>query len=416
MRVVIPLLLFVTTGCASLPGGREFSWPWSKSEETIESKYAVPARMAALWTTDALAAPGQTPTRGFGGRLYFYDDRSRAVPVEGQLIVFAYDETATDGRPRAQQIPDRKFVFTPEQFTQHFSETELGASYSVWLPWDAVGGEQRRVALLPVFTSPNGHVVMGQQTMTVLPGRAPEPANAASRQVGPPQAGSLSAATNAPQNVSQERYPVRPVSYGPELNDPRVSVASGELASLAPARGPHGAPPAARPNEVPDANDAEGPPSYEPSASPSPKVRTAESSDRSRRKMRTTTIAVPPTMTRRLMNAPTAEDEGSDRLVHRASRLPPTAAQLPMPTAPSLPQIQPPQPPTAPNLRPVLPPTITGPAPPADPRSAHFSPPRFPAPNRLIERSSHDRARWQPGPATPPSFPPSPPSPWPNPY
>ena len=52
----------------------------------------------------------------------------------GSLVVYAFDETDRDP---ANMKPDRKFVFTQEQFEKHYSKSTLGHSYSVWLPWDA---------------------------------------------------------------------------------------------------------------------------------------------------------------------------------------------------------------------------------------------------------------------------------------
>jgi hypothetical protein len=161
-------LLF--SGCHSVaPQWRELM-PWSTTPKVTESTYAQPVRVAAMWTTDILTRPGSPPVRGFGGRLYFYDDHGKTIPVEGQLVVYAYDDTGAipgnDGK-----TPNRKFAFTPDQFTEHQSESEFGASYSVWLPWDAVGGDQREISLVPVFSSTMGKIVMGEQSTALLAGR-----------------------------------------------------------------------------------------------------------------------------------------------------------------------------------------------------------------------------------------------------
>ena len=95
--------------------------------------------------------------------------KNKPVPVEGQLVVYGYDDT--DDKREKRRSPDRKYAFTPEQFTQHFGESELGASYSVWIPWDEAGSEQKNISLLPVFTATSGRIVMGQQALNVLPGK-----------------------------------------------------------------------------------------------------------------------------------------------------------------------------------------------------------------------------------------------------
>lgn len=157
------------SGCAtwSVPFKDSFRWPGSK---TVEERNGRASSMVAIWSDDILHQPGSPPTRGVGGRIYFYNDQHQAVQVEGQLAVFAYDESRND---RQGSAPDRKFVFTPEQFKGHYSASKLGASYSIWIPWDEAGGEQRQISLLPIFTSKSGQVVMGQQATAVLPGTKP---------------------------------------------------------------------------------------------------------------------------------------------------------------------------------------------------------------------------------------------------
>lgn len=164
----------LAAGCQSLPEDWAQLSPWgSKAETVTESEYPQPVRMAVMWTNDVLTQPGTPPVRGFGGRIYFYDERNKAVPVEGQLVVYAYDDTDTE--QGATRSPLRKFAFTPDQFTKHLSESNFGTSYSVWLPWDSVGGEQKSISLVPVFTSTGGKIVMGDQATSVLPGQPGAP-------------------------------------------------------------------------------------------------------------------------------------------------------------------------------------------------------------------------------------------------
>jgi hypothetical protein len=139
--------------------------------KVVESEYQQAEKLVAIWSDAMYTQPGAKPTRGFGGRFYFYNGEGKAVPVEGQLVVYAYDDSQQD---QAADKPSRKYVFTPEQLTEHYSPSDLGASYSFWIPWDELGGVQKAVSLLPVFTSPSGKVVMGQQSLNVLPGKVPE--------------------------------------------------------------------------------------------------------------------------------------------------------------------------------------------------------------------------------------------------
>ena len=131
--------------------------------------YPNPVKLAVTWTPDTIMQTGRTPTRGFGGRVFFYDDKSKSVPVEGTLVVHGFDDSAGN-----QTSGAKRFEFTPEQFTRHFSQGDLGASYSIWIPWDAVGGEQKRISLVTSFKSTSGKPIQGIPATMMLPGSRPE--------------------------------------------------------------------------------------------------------------------------------------------------------------------------------------------------------------------------------------------------
>jgi len=167
---VVTLAVFapLSCGCKTFtPSEWTKGWMGDEKPKVEESKFARPARLAVVWSPAVLNSPGKKPTRGFGGRIYFYDAANNAVPVEGQLVVYGYDDTTPTNTSRS---PDRKYAFTPEQFSSHYTPTDLGASYSVWIPWDEIGQPQREVSLLPMFTDASGQLVMGQSSKNLLPG------------------------------------------------------------------------------------------------------------------------------------------------------------------------------------------------------------------------------------------------------
>ena len=128
----------------------------------------IPARIVSTWTDTVLQRTGKTPQRGFGGRLVFFTrDSEEPVRVDGQLVVYAFDET--DRAPH-ETHPSRKYVFPRDEFARHESESQLGASYSVWLPWDEVGGNMKQISLIARFEPEGGNYVMGEQTKHLLPG------------------------------------------------------------------------------------------------------------------------------------------------------------------------------------------------------------------------------------------------------
>ena len=137
-----------------------------KKKDKMPEPYPNPVKIAATWTPDTLIQTGRTPTRGFGGRVFFYDEKSRPVPVEGTLTVHGFDDSMKDDESGV-----KKFVFTPEQFTRHFGQSDLGASYSVWIPWDAVGGEQKKISLVTSFQTTTGGAIQGIPATLLLPGK-----------------------------------------------------------------------------------------------------------------------------------------------------------------------------------------------------------------------------------------------------
>ena len=133
--------------------------PW----ESLTEKSEQPYKIVAVWTDTVLHQADKRPERGFGGRLYFYGkDGQQPLKVEGRLVVYAFVET---GRDPANPKPDRKYVFPPDQVERLFSESELGPSYSVWLPWDGAGGPQLEISLAARFEPKKGALV------TCAPGR-----------------------------------------------------------------------------------------------------------------------------------------------------------------------------------------------------------------------------------------------------
>jgi hypothetical protein len=165
------LLMASCVGCASLTGDpsrgkkKDGSWSWFKKKE-----YQVPQSINVTWSHDIFTAEGKIPTRGFGGRLYFYNERNQAIPVEGELTVYGFDDTHRDHRGMAIESADKRFKFTPEQFTTHFSESDLGASYSIWIPWDQAPGESKKIMLIPTFKTKEGRLIKGNAASVLLPG------------------------------------------------------------------------------------------------------------------------------------------------------------------------------------------------------------------------------------------------------
>ena len=138
------------------------------SSEQVSSSPA--AKMVVVWKENVLQSDSGRPVQGFTGRVYFHDVAGNIVQVEGELNIYGYDDS---GEMR-KRVPDKHFVFESDKFASHYSPTELGHSYSFWLPWCDYGGIRKMITLVPVFKSGDNRIVEGTADYLTLSGRAPE--------------------------------------------------------------------------------------------------------------------------------------------------------------------------------------------------------------------------------------------------
>ncbi len=182
--------MLASVGCSSISDwhpskmfSMDSTWPFKDKDKPREGK---PEKMVCIWTDTVMTQAGQKPQRGFGGRILFYEkDEKKPILVDGQLIVYAFDEA---GRTPTDSKPTRRYVFPAEQIPLHLSKaenSELGASYSFWLPWDEVGGPRTEVGLICRFEPKGGAVVTSEQAKQKLPGT--EPAQVAEGPAKPPK-------------------------------------------------------------------------------------------------------------------------------------------------------------------------------------------------------------------------------------
>jgi hypothetical protein len=176
--LTIALLCAQTAGCSSLRDRTNALKDSTRNLLAIHKKDAKkkPAeradRMVAIWTETTMHGPGQKPTRGVGGRIFLYNSHHQAVEADGELVVYAYHDV--QGEDEKVQ-PDRKYVITSDEFQKHYSPSDLGPSYSVWIPWDAVGNPTTSISLVPVFRSGDGQAVVGDHSRNLLPGKPAAP-------------------------------------------------------------------------------------------------------------------------------------------------------------------------------------------------------------------------------------------------
>ncbi len=127
----------------------------------------LPVTMAVIWKEAAIEPAASMPIRGFTGRIYFYDQNDNPMKVDGELVVYGFD----DNKDQSGNIPDRKYVFPAEKFATHYSESHLGHSYSVWIPWEKHDNIRKSISLVPIFKTADNRIIEGTKGVLMLSGR-----------------------------------------------------------------------------------------------------------------------------------------------------------------------------------------------------------------------------------------------------
>ena len=145
------------------------SW-WKKSSEPVPpdapENFGEAVKIDISWKDDVLPGPDGRLQRGVGGRVHFLDKNDKPIRVRGSLTVYGFDEhngQATSPRP------DKRFHFKEEELQTLYSQSTIGHSYSIWLPWDEQG-YQRHVAVMPIFRAEDGRLLKGNHAQAVLHG------------------------------------------------------------------------------------------------------------------------------------------------------------------------------------------------------------------------------------------------------
>ena len=162
-RFIVSLVLLVcTVGCSSFTSERS-TFKWFANSEPM-----LPTIVLPIWTDTVLHQTGKPAVRGFGARVYFYErEGADPIKVDGSITVYVFDGedyTAESSKPL------RKYVITADQLQKHHSVSDLGDSYSVWVPWDQVGGTSKTFSLITRFDGRNGGTAVSESASKLLPG------------------------------------------------------------------------------------------------------------------------------------------------------------------------------------------------------------------------------------------------------
>ncbi len=147
-----------------------------KSKSDVDLK---PVTMTAIWTDSVYEKAGEPAVKGFGGRIFFYNANDKLVKAEGELIIYGFDDSS---KASTDRTADKKFVYPKDRFQNHYSENKLGASYSVWAPWEPIGGYRKAITLIPMFRTTDGDLIKCTQTIAILPGKVRSDTEVADKQ------------------------------------------------------------------------------------------------------------------------------------------------------------------------------------------------------------------------------------------
>jgi hypothetical protein len=157
------LMLLTFIGCS----GRS----WTQPDFSLLKPSGMPSKAVAVWEPAVKHETGQEPQRGFGGRVYFYDQEAKKpIKINGNVVVYAFDE---ENRQPDNNAPTRSYLFDKNDVKKIYSKSKLGPSYNFWVPWDSEGpdGNAQKVSLIVRYIPEVGSSVVSSQAVVYLPGK-----------------------------------------------------------------------------------------------------------------------------------------------------------------------------------------------------------------------------------------------------
>ncbi|MDR1963365.1 MAG: hypothetical protein LBQ50_06270 [Planctomycetaceae bacterium] len=161
---LILLVLLHSIGCNSTGG-------LTKPDFSALKPAGPAAKALAIWEPAVKHEAESQPKRGFGGRVYFYDQEARKpIKVKGNVVVYAFDE---ENRRHDDNVPTRSYFFEANDVKKLYAKSKLGHSYNFWIPWDEEGpdGKAKKISLIVRYVPEVGSSVVSSQAAVYLPGK-----------------------------------------------------------------------------------------------------------------------------------------------------------------------------------------------------------------------------------------------------
>jgi hypothetical protein len=161
------LLVAVVPGCAS-----PLRTGWFGPELPAADARNPVSRIVCIWEPSEGQGVDGLPTRGFAGQILFFT-RGTAVPVtvDGDVRVYLFDDRGT---PQEQAKPIHQFDFLGDAWSIHLQKTNLGAAYSVFVPYVRKDPWQAHCTMRVRFTPRDGAPVYSETARVTLPGPIPQ--------------------------------------------------------------------------------------------------------------------------------------------------------------------------------------------------------------------------------------------------
>lgn len=136
--VCLGVILGLFAGCAT------FHIPFPKRIPKASASDPV-VQILCLWQQAEGRDPDGYPCKGFAGQILFLSSKA-ATPVQcdGDVRIYLFDDLGT---PEEQSKPLRQFDFDSGSWKIHLTETSLGPTYSVFVPYVRRGVKDANCAL-----------------------------------------------------------------------------------------------------------------------------------------------------------------------------------------------------------------------------------------------------------------------------
>ena len=153
--VTVMALLLTMTGCQGL----------NTTKQTTETRATANdiTRVQAFWTDTVLQDNGHPIARGFAGRVHLYNRSSEeSVQATGTITIFTFDDE------KKTKKPQYTWEFDETQIVKIQKKTDLGWSYSFWIPWES-GSDPKNCSVVVRYTSPKGRHIISPSARVRLP-------------------------------------------------------------------------------------------------------------------------------------------------------------------------------------------------------------------------------------------------------